>query len=309
MTLELALKRSLLAAHFAQKGDDQNPRSGMKRIHWVGDRKPAPPGQQRRKDVQPEKPQPRDARGYRELSSITLGEVNEAHKYFANQLLPSPHPAWIGANHFCTLELVRKYGHPAAIFGCVRTCYPSDGYLDNIQQMEIYLPQRDRVPDVVLLHAEDLLQEPLKPAQSYCLRVKFLVTQEDVEDFAGTENLFLEQGLIPDFERGFLDLLDLREQDKPTLPWIYVISSRWFAAIPQSVRSDVREQLGKLIHWNKVIFNYHPERLPLEVKSLNRELGLKAGFTDVFLLEPETPSQTAQIVASTFEGIFQQAIK
>ena len=312
MTLELALRQSLLPAHFAQKGDDSTPPSGMKRIHWVGDKKPEPSGPDqsgKRKDVQPGRPPSRDTRGYRELSSITLGEVNDAHRYFANQLLPSPYPAWIGANHFCMLDLVRRQKHPPAIFGRVRTCYPSDGYLDNIQQMEMYFPQKENAPEVILLQAEDIRHHTQKSVQSYCLRVKFLASQEDMDDFNGQENLFVEQGFLPEFETGFLDLLDIHEQHKPTLPWIYIISSRWFSSIPESVRAELREQIGKLIRWNKVIFNYHPEHLPHEVRSLNRELGLKAGFTEVFLLEPETPHQTAQIVASTFESMFQQPIK
>jgi hypothetical protein len=309
MMLELALKRSLFPSPFAQKGDDSTPPSGMKRIHWVGDKKPTPPEQDqggKQKNVQPEKMQFRDARGYRELSSITLGDVNDAHKYFESQLLPSPFPAWLGANHFCMIDLVRKHGHPPAIFGRVKTCYPSDGYVDNIEVMELYFPHKEGAPDILLLHTEDIRHHPQKPVQNYCLRVKFLAAQEDITDFNGNENLFLEQGFRSEFETGFLDLLDIHERHKPTLPWMYVISSRWFAAIPESVRAEVREQLGKLIRWNKLIFNYHPEHLPNEVKSLNRELGLKAGFTDVSLFEPETPQQTAQIVASTFEKIFQQ---
>jgi hypothetical protein len=100
----------------------------------------------------------------------------------------------------------------------------------------------------------------------------------------------------------------LHEQNQTALPWFYVIGSRWFASIPESVRVEVREQLRKLIHWNKWIFNYHPDRLSYEIKSLNRELGYKHGFTEFTFIEPETPSQTAQIVASTFEKIFQQPI-
>ncbi|MCI0608361.1 MAG: hypothetical protein L0Z71_04790 [Anaerolineae bacterium] len=312
MTLEIALKRSLFLPHFAQKGEDKTPPSGMKRIHWVGDKEPAQPGQDqnhggKRKENKPNKreaPSVRDVRGYRELSSIMLGEVSEAHKYFANQLLPSPYPAWLATNYFCMMNLLHKRGRPPAMFGRVRTCYPSDGYIQNIQEMEIYFPQKDKAPDVVLIHADDISQDPHKPVQSYCMRVKFLASEEDIADFDEYENLFLEQGLLPEFERGYIDLLDMNEQNHSTLPWFYVIGSRWFASVPDTFRVDVREQLGKLIRWNKLIFNYHPESLPNEVKSLNRELGYKHGFTDIVLIEPETPHQTSQIVASTFEKIF-----
>ena len=316
MTLEVAFKRSLLS-YFAQKRDDKTPPSGMKRIHWVGDREPTQRGQDQnqggnRKENKPNKRETilaRDRRGYRELSSIMLGEVSDAQKYFANQLLPSPYPAWIGTNYFCMIDLVRKHGRPPAMFGRVKTCYPSDGYLNNIQDMEIYFPQKDTAPDVVLLHADDISHDPHQPVQSYCMRVKFLASEEDVDDFNGYENLFLEQGFLAEFDMGYLDLLEMHEQYQAELPWFYVIGSRWFASIPNSVRVEVREQLGKLVHWNKLIFNYHPEQATNEIKSLNRELGFKYGFTEFALIEPETPQQTAQIVASTFDEIFQGPIK
>ena len=317
MTFEIAFKRSLLLPHFAQKGDDKTPPSGMKRIHWVGDKEPKQPQQDQnqggnRKENKPDKreiPSVRDARGYRELSSIMLGEVSDAHKYFATELLPSPYPAWLATNHFCMLDLRSRRGRPPAMFGRVKTCYPSDGYLQNIQQMELYFPQKDRAPDVVLIHADDVIHDAHRPVQSFCLRVKFLTSQEDMNDFNGHENLFLEQGFLPEFDESYIDLLDLHEQNQTALPWFYVIGSRWFASIPDSVRVEMREQLGKLIRWNRLIFNYHPESLPYEIKSLNRELGYKHGFTEFAFIEPETPGQTAQIVASAFEEIFQQPIK
>lgn len=315
MTLEFALKRSLLP-YFAQKGDDKTPPSGMKRIHWVGDHEPVQPGQDQNQDGKRKENKPvkrdaqsvRDARGYRELSSIMLGEVSDAQKYFATQLLPSPYPAWLGTNYFCMMDLRSMRGRPPAIFGRVKTCYPSDGYLQNIHQMEIYFPQKDRAPDVVLLRADDVIHDPHRPVQSYCMRLKFLASPEDMDDFNGYENLFLEQGFLPEYDPGYIDLLDINEQNQAALPWFYVIGSRWFASIPESVRVEVREQLGKLIRWNKLIFNYHPERLPNEIKSLNRELGYKHGFTEFAFIEPETPGQTAQIVTSTFENIFQQPL-
>ena len=312
MTLELALKRPLLLPHFAQKGDDKPSPSGMKRkVHWVGDKEP----DQQLKDQhqggkkKDKEPKNQDARGYRELSSIKIGEVSDAQKYFLDQLQPSPFPSWIATNHFCMMDLVRKRGRPSAIFGRVKTCYPSDGYIQNIQEMEIHFPNREEAPDLILLHGDDIIKDAHKPVQSYCVRVKFLASQEDIADFNETENLFLEQGFIPEFSTDYIALLDMNEQNHASLPWFYVIGSRWFASIPDSVRVEVREQLGKLIRWNKLIFNYHPERLPDEIKTLNRELGFKHGFTDTVLIEPETPSQTAQIVASTFEQVFSQPIK
>jgi len=137
------------------------------------------------------------------------------------------------------------------------------------------------------------------------VRVRFLATPEDITDFTGQDALFLQQGFLPEFSTGYIDILDINEHNQAALPWIYVISSRWFASIPGSVQMEIREKLAKLIHWNKAIFNYHPELLlPREIYSLNRELEMKAGFTERFLIEPETPVQTAQIVAQAFDRMF-----
>jgi len=159
------------------------------------------------------------------------------------------------------------------------------------------------------LRAKDIILPPQGNMQGYCIRVKFLVSREDIADFAGHENMFLEKGFMPDFSTGYIDVLDLRETEKDNYPWLYVVGSRWFASIPESVQPEIRERLGKLIHWNKLIFNYHPERLAGEIRTLNRELGYKAGFTDLFLIEPEDPEQTLKIVDGTFEKIFQQPMK
>jgi len=175
--------------------------------------------------------------------------------------------------------------------------------------MELYFPNKNKEPDTVLLRAEDILLDPAKPIQSYCMRVKFFASPEDIADFDQYGNLFLDKGFIPEFTPGYIDLLDLSEHDHDTYPWLYVIGSRWLASIPESVQPEIRERLKSLIQWNKLIFNYHPERLPTEIRSLNRELGYKAGFTDIFLVEPENPQQTTQIVSSTFEKIFQGPMK
>jgi len=313
MTFEIALKRSLLIPHFAQKRDEKTPSPGRK-IHWVGDREPAQSRQKQNqpagpKDHKPNQEEGGDPRGYRELSTIPLGEVSDAQNYFASQLLPSPYPAWMATNHFCLLHLARQRGRPPAIFGRVRTCYPSDGYVQNIQQMEIHFPQKDRVPDVVLLHADEISHDPQKPAQSFCVRLKFLATPEDMADFDGYENLFLEKGFLPEFENGYIDLLELSDQSHAALPWLYVISSRWFASIPESLQPEIRSSLQNLMYWNKLIFNYHPKALSPEINTLNDEIGFNYGFTEHYLITPQNPQQTAQIVASSFEKIFSQPIK
>jgi hypothetical protein len=308
MTLETTLKPFSLFPRFAQMGNDEPPPSGMKRkIHWVGNKESVEQKQDPGGNQSGQNPKQKDSRGYRDLTSITLGEVNDAYKHFEYQLLPSPYPAWLAPGYFCMIPLTRKRTEPRPpeVFGRVKTCYPSDGYVQNIQELELYLPCKDRSPDVVHLRTDDILLTPNKPLQSYCMRVRFLVTSEDITDFVEQEQFFLQQGFLPEFSTNYIDILDINEHNHISLPWMYVISSRWFASIPVSIQPEIREKLTKLIHWNKLIFNYHPELLlPREVHSLNRELGFKPGFTAIFLIEPEDPSQTVQIVAETFDKIF-----
>jgi len=308
MTLETVLKPFSLFAHFAQMGNDEPPPSGMKRrLHWVGRKEPVEQEQSTGGEHDGQEPKKQAPRGYRELSSITLGEVHDAHKYYENQLVPSPYPAWLAPNTFCMLHLARRREtRPPAVFGRVKTCYPSDGYVQNIQELELRLPHKDHAPDVIYLNADDILVTPNKPLQSYCIRVRFLAHPEDIADFAGQETLFFQPGYFPEFQTGFLDLLDINDHNHNSLPWMYVISSRWFASIPLSMQPEIREKLTKLIHWDRLIFNYHPEHLLREVRSLNRELGFKDGFTKIHLIEPENPEQTVQIVARTFDKIFSQ---
>lgn len=308
MALETTFKRFSLFDHFAQMGNDEPPPSRMKKkIHWVGNKEPDEQKQDSGGKRSGQSPKQKDARGYRDLASIAIGEVNEAHQYFKQQLLPSPYPAWIAPNHFCMIHLTRKREpRPSAVFGRVKTCYPSDGYAQNIQELELLLPHKDHAPDVIHLNADDILVTPGKPLQSYCVQVRFLAHPEDIADFAGQETLFFQPGYFPEFQPGFIDLLDINEHNHNSSPWLYVIGSRWFASIPVSVQPEIREQLTKIIHWDKLIFNYHPEYLPREVRTLNRELGFKVGFTKIHLIEPQDPAQTVDIVSRTFDKIFSQ---
>ena len=309
MTLELSFRRFSLLDSFAQLGSDEPPPSGMQpKIHWVGEKeareeKPEPGG--KRGAERP--PKKKDTRGYRDLASVTLGEVNEAYTHFYDQLVTSSAPGWLAPNYFCMVHLAPGYKpRPPAVFGRVKTCYPSDGYIQNIQELEIALPRKKGAPDLIHLLGRDVFQTPEKPAQSYCVRVRVLASQEDMADFAGQEGLFHRQGFAPEFLGNYIDLLEVNEQDHASLPWLYVIGSRWFASVPVSMQAEVREKLTKLIHGKRLVFNYHPGHLPREVRTLNRELGFKVGFTKKFLIEPETPAQAAEIVSRRFEQLFEK---
>ena len=311
MALETSFRRFSLFAQLAHLINDEPPSGTEPAIHWVGQKKTEV---EQRPETGGKKsggrPKKKDERGYRELSSITLSEVNAAYNFYANQLASSPAPGWIAPNYFCMMHLAPKRDErPPALFGRVKTDYPSDGYVQNVQELELLLPGRDRPPDLVRLRVNDLLNTPNKPLQSFCIRLKFLLQADEQAEFHGQEHLFVQQGYLPEFSNTYIDLLEINEQNQASLPWLYVIGSRWFASIPVSVQPEVREKLSKLVHWNKLIFNYHPEYLPREIRTLNRELGFKAGYTDIFLIEPENPAQTVQIVSKTFDKLFQQPIK
>lgn len=307
MTLELSLRRFSLLAPFAQLGSDEPPSSMQRKIHWVGDKeaqdqKPEPGGKRGG-----ERPKKKDARGYRDLTSVTLGEVDNAYNHFVNQLLPGEVPGWIAPNHFCLVHLAPKNEpRPPAVFGRVKTCYPSDGYIQNIQEFEIALPHRKHAPDIIHLHGREVLSAPDKPVQSFCVRVRFLASPDDMADFAGQENLFFQHGLVTEFQSNYINLLEVDELNHSSLPWLYVIGSRWYASVPVSMQMEVREKLARLIQWKKIVFNYHPEHLSREVRTLNRELGFKVGFTRDHLIEPETPGQVVEIVSREFEKLFKR---
>jgi hypothetical protein len=310
MALETSLQRFSLLTLLAQMANGEPPPSGMQpKIHWVGQKKQAE--QQQEPGGKPGGEHPKkDERGYRELSTITLSEVQEAHKYYANQLLSGPAPGWIAPNYFCMIHLVPKRDNrPPVVFGRVKTTYPSDGYLQNVQEWELRLPGKKQPPDLVHLRTHEVLNTPARPLQSFCIRVRFFLHPDEIAEFGQHPGLFVQQGYLPEINQSYLDLLDLNEGNQAAAPWLYVISSLWFASIPVTMQPEIREKLTKLVHWNKLIFNYHPEHLPREVHSLNRELGFKPGFTDLFLVEPENPVQTLEIVSRTFDKLFDQPMK
>ena len=266
MALETTLRRFSLFTLLAQMANGEPPPSGMQpKIHWVGQKKHVEQKQETGEERGGGSPK-KDERGYRELSSITLSEVNDAYKYYANQLRSGPAPGWIAPNYFCMIHLLPKRDNrPPVVFGRVKTTYPSDGYLQNVQEWELRLPGRNRPPDLVHLRANEVFNTPAKLLQSFCVRVQFFLHPDDQAEFAAHQSLFLQQGYLPEFSQSYLDLLDLNEGNQALAPWLYVISSRWFTSIPVTMQPEIREKLTKLVHWNKLIFNYHPEHLPHEV--------------------------------------------
>src|ERR1051325_9162997 len=152
MALELSTLRFSFLSLLAQSGNDDPPPSGMKRrLHWIGQKETSSaPDQQPAEKRGGGRPKKKNERGYRELSSITLGEVDEAYKYYANQLVTAPYSEWIAPKLFSMIHLLpKKEERPPAIFGRIKTCYPSDGHVQNIQELELLLPGQGHAPDLV----------------------------------------------------------------------------------------------------------------------------------------------------------------
>jgi hypothetical protein len=305
MALETAFRRFGLLPSFIQTGNGE-PR----KAHWLGDKpkQSTTPEQDQRQGGHDDQPPKRpDPRGYRSLSSITLGEIQDAYNHFQTQLVPSPAEGWIAKNYFCQLPLKRRGGdRPPLVFGRVKTAYPSDGHIHNIEEMEMYFPRAEAAPDVLHIHAHDLSLE--RPSQSYCVGVKFYVSEEEMADFSQSENIFIEKGFAPLYENGYLDLLDVNEQSHAVLPWLHVIGSGWFASIPDSVQPEIRAHLREFVHRGSVLFNYHPKRHALRYLSLNEELDFNYGFTEHYLVAPQNTEQTLKKVEESFAEIFMQGM-
>jgi hypothetical protein len=301
MALETALRRFTLLPRFIQTGNGE-PR----KAHFLGKDEASPierkQDQGRKNENAPKKP---STDKYRDLADITLGEVQEVYEYFQAQLVPSPAEGWIAKNYFCQLPLKRKgEDRPPVVVGRVKTCYPGDGYIDNIEELEMHFPRKDAAPDLLHIRLDDVSLQ--KPTYSFCVGVKLYVSEEEMADFSHSENIFLEKGFAPLYETSYMDLLDVNEQNHAALSWVHVIGSGWFAAIPDSVQPEIRQQLQSLVRWNNVIFNYHPKRYALRYKSLNEELDFNYGFTEHFLLAPQDTDQVLRKVEESFAGLFMQ---
>ena len=301
MALETAFRRLGLLPGFIQTGSGE-PR----KAHWLGDKRKGStkPEQEQQPGNHDDPPPTRpDPRGYRSLSHIKLGEVEDAYQQFAAQLVPSPTEGWAAKNYFCQLPLKRRGGdRPPLVFGRLKTIYPSDGHIHNMEEMELYFPHRNAAPDLVHIEAHDISLE--KPSQTYCVGVKFYVSQQEMADFSQSENIFIEKGFAPLYENGYLDLLDVNEQNYAVLPWLHIVGSEWFASIPDSVQPEIRSHLRELARWGNAIFNYHPRRHALRYLSLNEELDFNYGFTEHYLVAPQNTEQALKKVEESFAELF-----
>jgi hypothetical protein len=110
------------------------------------------------------------------------------------------------------------------------------------------------------------------------------------------------------YQTGYGELLDIDEGHRPVLPWLYVFGSEWFATVPDTMQVEVKQQIQKLIGWNRAVLNYHPRRYLLQYRSLNDELEFNYGFTEQYLLAPQDTNQVLTKVDETFGGMFMRGM-
>jgi hypothetical protein len=303
MTLEIRLRRFSFLPGLIQAGNG-DPRWA----HFLGRKQATQVDKQDQGQQDDNNPKKRKTGKYRPLGSITLGEVDDALRHYLPQMVASPVDGWISRNYFCQLPVRQQTEDQSPVmFGRVKTCFPGDGNVHNIDQMELYFPNIGAGPDLLNIRRSDIHGQ--RPMQSYCVGVKMYLSEAEREDFRRSENIFIEKGFAPLYETGYLDLLDMNEQDFSSLLWLNVIGSEWFASIPDSIQPEIRERLRLLADWNMLLLNYHPKRHALRHLSLNDELDFSYGYTKHFLITPQDTNQVLQKIDRTFGEIFMQAMQ
>jgi hypothetical protein len=305
MALVTALRQFNLLPGLIQNGNGEPPR----KAHFLGKDKATPLDrrQQETGGNRDDEPKKQKSGSYRGLDTITIGDVDDVYQYFRNQLVSSSNEGWIAKNYFCSLPLKRKGdGRPSAVFGRVKTCYPLEGHVLNVEEMELDFPQKAGKPDILHLFNDDIAVN--KPVYSYCVEVKCFVSAQEKDDFSLSENTFAGRGFTPRYSNDMRELFEMNEQNQNVLSWLYVIGSEWLASIPPSMQRSVRERLKDLVHWNKVVLNYHPRRYSLQYRSLNEELDFNYGFSDRAVLTPQTPEQVLQKVQDGLSEILMRGM-
>lgn len=301
MTLELRFRKFWFLPNLIQTGNGE-PR----KAHFLGKKEATPVEKQDRGQHNDKAPQGQDTGKYRKLTSITLGEVDEALRLFMPQLVVSPTVGWVARNYFCQLPIrqVTEEQSPV-VFGRVNSTYPSEGHVQNIEQMEMYFPRFNTPPDLLNIRRNHI--DWHRPIQSYCVGVRMYLSETEVQDFSQSENIFIEKGFAPVYENGFLSLLERNEHHDSFL-WLNVIGSQWFADIPESVKPEIRERLHDLVDSGRVLLNYHPRRYSLSLLSLNDELEFSYGFTQHYLIAPQDTNLALQKVDQIFNEIFMRGM-
>ena len=304
MDLQFALRQFSLLPRFIQTGNGE-PR----KAHFLGKQEASPvEGKQDQGRKNDNLPPNRPTGKYRSLDSISIGEVEQVILHYKPQLVASPAEGWIARNYFCQVPLKRKgEERPSVVFGRIKTCFPSDGNVQNIEEAEMYFPRRDATPDIVHLLPDDIALH--KPVYSFCIGVKMYLSEQEQVDFSRSENIFIEKGFAPLYNTGYGELLEVNEQNHASQPSLYVFGSEWFASVPDSMQAEIREQLRGLVRWNKTLLNYHPRRYSLQYRSLNDELDFNYGFSEHFLTMPQDTNQALLKLDETFGESFMHGMR
>jgi hypothetical protein len=304
MTLELTLRSPFTLPRILRAHADEPEQD----FHWIGKtqettHKDADSGG---KGGGPQKK--RGKKEYRSLSALDKHEVDEILHVFEPQLVRSPLDGWIARNHFCQVHLKRRGAKSSpVVFGRVRSCYPAEGHADNVQEFDLLFPNKGAEPDMFQIQAGMINFLAAQPVETYCLGVRFLFSADEKAEFRNQEGLFLAEGFQPDVRDNYLELLEMNERNH-SRPWLYVIGSRWLTSIPDFRYDVILGRFREMLGWGSRIVNYHPDWLPKEVHSLNRELGLKYKLSKDYLTEPETPQDTAQMLKIEFGEMFDKGL-
>lgn len=303
MTFEIALRPSFSLPRLLRAHADEPEQE----YHWLGKTQETPQknAESGGKGGGPQKK--RDKKEYRPLATLERHEVDAVSEVFASQLVRSPLDGWIARNQFCRVHL-KGTKRPPVIFGRVKSCYPAEGHAENVQEFDLLFPNKGTEPDIFQIQAGMINFRAAQPVETYCLRVRFLLSAEEAAEFHGYDGLFLPEGFQPEIQDDYLELLEMNERSQAPHPWLYVIGSRWLASIPDFRYDVILGRFREMLGWGGRIVNYHPGWLQKEVHSVNRALGLKYKLSKYYLTEPETPQETTKALKIEFGEMFNQGL-
>src|SRR6185369_14889818 len=120
MTLEIRLRRFSFLPDLIQTGNGES-----RKAHFLGKKQAASVEKQDQGQRNDNTPQRQESGKYRSLTSVTLGEVDDAIRHYQAQMVASPLDGWIARNYFCQLPVRQRTEEQSpVIFGRVRTCFP-----------------------------------------------------------------------------------------------------------------------------------------------------------------------------------------
>jgi hypothetical protein len=245
---------------------------------------------------------------YSRFEKLSLGciydsEVESAVQFFLPQLQIVLTQNQIKKDHFASIQLTGQDG-PSSIFGQIITCSPREGDLRYVRRMEILFPRYDRMPGIVAVSENAILPAGFgEPITNYLFRIRVLGDPEDLSDFEGSDEDFQEKGFAPELSYEYADLQSFHiqsDEEKFTMPWVYVISSRWLSRLHPDIYGTITANIKNiLMQKNRIIINYHPDGF----QPLNKIFRLRPGVSSYWLHDADTVSDVLDITCQTFSGM------